>query len=149
MNKGVVQGIGELGNAREYRDIKITSKRQLTIPKAFFDYLGIEETVHAYLLDDAILIKPAQKKSVQEIDIEKIIRNVMNEGYSGDALAGEIAYRIKEYNEQIDRRIEGFLNDMTGNEVPDDQGDVEFNGLELFFDEENGETSEANQEKRP
>lgn len=148
MIRGDVRGVGETGDAREYRDIKITSKRQLTIPKAFFDYLGIEETVHAYLLDDAILIKPAQKRTVQEIDIEKIIRNVMNEGYSGDAMAEEIAYRIKEYNGLIDRRIEEFLNDMTGDEVLDDQGDVEFNGLELFFDEENGEDAEANQQKR-
>lgn len=148
MRTKIVKGFGDPGNAREYRDIKITTKRQLTIPKAFFDYLGIEETVHAYLLDDAILIKPVQKKSVQEVDIEKIIRNVMKEGYSGDAMAEEIAYRIKQYNELIDRRIEGFLNDMTSDEVEDDQGDVEFNGLDMFFDEENGEIAGTNQEKR-
>lgn len=148
MRTKIVAGFGDSGNAREYRDIKITSKRQLTIPKAFFDYLGIEDTVHAILLDDGILIKPAQKKSVQEMDIEKIIRNVMDEGHTGDKLADEIAYRIKEYNELLNRRIEGFLDDMTSDTVPDDQGDVEFNGLEIFFDEENGETSETNQEKR-
>jgi bifunctional DNA-binding transcriptional regulator/antitoxin component of YhaV-PrlF toxin-antitoxin module len=148
MKTQIVNGFGDPGKVREYRDIKITTKRQLTIPKAFFDYLGIEETVHAYLLDDAILIKPAQKKSVQEMDIEKIVRNVMNEGYSGDDMAEEIAYRIKQYNEHVERRINEFLNDMTSEEVEDDQGDVEFNGLDIFFDEENGEIAEANQEKR-
>jgi len=147
MRTEIQKGFGDPGNAREYRDIKITTKRQLTIPKAFFDYLGIEETVHAYLLDDAILIKPAQKRSVQEVDIEKIIRNVLNEGYSGDALAEEIACRIKQYNELVDRRIGEFLNDMTSDAVPDDQGEVEFNGLDIFFDEEDGKTSETNQEK--
>lgn len=142
MNIKIENGIGS-GNAREFRDIKITTKRQITIPKAFFDYLGIEETVHAYLLDDGILIKPAQKKSIQEMDIETIVRNVMNEGFRGNAMADEIAYRIKEYNESMDRRIEGFLDDMTSDTVSENQGD-EFNGLEMFFDQEDGETAETN-----
>jgi bifunctional DNA-binding transcriptional regulator/antitoxin component of YhaV-PrlF toxin-antitoxin module len=142
MRTQIVEGSGDSGNAREYRDIKITSKRQLTIPKAFFDYLGIEDMVHAYLFDDGILIKPAQKRSIQEMDIETIVRKVMNEGYSGNAMADEIAHRIKQYNDAMDRRIEEFLDDMTSDEVPEDQGD-EFNGLEMFFDQEDGETAET------
>lgn len=145
MNIKLIEEFGDTGNVREYRDIKITSKRQLTIPKAFFDYLALEETVHAYLLDDGIFIKPAQKKSVQETDIEQIVQKVIKEGYSGDALANEIAYRVKKYNEMMDRHIEEFLNDMESDSVlEDDEGDVDFNGLDTLFDEENGETSETN-----
>lgn len=147
MNLKITGGSSELGNIREYRDIKITSKRQLTIPKAFFDYLGIEETVHAYLFDDGILIKPEQKKSVQELDIEGILQKVMSEGYSGDDLADEFARRVKEYNRFLDNRIEGFLNDMTSDVVSEDDEGEDFNGLDIFFDEENGESSETNREK--
>lgn len=144
MIPSVLEGFGNLGDVREYRDIKITSKRQLTIPKAFFDYLGIEETVHAFLLQDGILLKPEQKKSVQEMDIEAMLRNVMNEGFSGDELADEFARRVKEYNKFLDSRVEEFLNDMTSKEVSEDGEGDDFNGLDIFFDEEDGENSETN-----
>lgn len=139
----IEKGIGLPGNAKEFRDIKITAKRQLTIPKAFFDHLGIEDTVHAFLLDDGILIKPAKRRAIQEIDVELIVRNVINEGYNGNEMAEEIAYRIKKYNESVDRKIQEFLNDMEGNTVSENQGD-EFNGLEIFFDQEDGKTAETN-----
>jgi bifunctional DNA-binding transcriptional regulator/antitoxin component of YhaV-PrlF toxin-antitoxin module len=147
-NQNIIEGFGDLENVREYRDIKITSKRQLTIPKAFFDYLGIEETVHAFLLNDGILIKPEQKKSIQETDIEAILRNVMNEGYSGDELADEFSRRVKEYNKFLDRRIDGFLNDMTSDMVSEDDGGDDFNGLDIFFDDEDGESFKASREEK-
>lgn len=149
MNLNILNGFGNLENIRESRDIKITSKRQLTIPKAYFDYLGIEETVHALLLDDGILIKPEKKQSIQEIDVEIILRNIMNEGYTGDELADEFSRRVKEYNKVLDRRIEGFLNDLTSDTVSEaeEQGD-DFNGLDIFFNEEDGENSETNREKK-
>ncbi|MCM3603156.1 AbrB/MazE/SpoVT family DNA-binding domain-containing protein [Robertmurraya korlensis] len=144
----ILNGFGDLENIRESRDIKITSKRQLTIPKAYFDYLGIEETVHAILLDDGILIKPEKKQSLQEIDVEVILRNVMNEGYTGDELADEFSRRVKEYNKVLDRRIEEFLNDMTSDTVSEANEGDDFNGLDIFFNTEDGENSEAIREKK-
>lgn len=144
----IIEGFGDLANVREYRDIKITSKRQLTIPKAFFDYLGIEETVHAFLLDDGILIKPEQKKSTEEMDIEAILRNVMSEGYSGDELTEEFARRAKEYYMVMDRRINGFLDDMIGDTVSEADEGEDFNGLDIFFDDEDGESSEASEKEK-
>ncbi len=143
MKTQIEKRLGNSENVLEFRDIKITSKRQITIPKAFFDHLGIEGTVHAYLLNDGILLKPVQKKSIQEMDLETIVRNVINEGYTGDDLAEEIAHRVKNYNDALNRRIEEFLDDMSSDNIPDDQGD-EFNGLDVFFDQENGETTKAN-----
>lgn len=144
----ITEGSGDIKNVREYRDIKITSKRQLTIPKAFFDYLEMEETVHAFLLDDGILIKPEQKKPIEEMDIEAILRNVMSEGYSGDELTDEFARRVKEYNMVMNRRINGFLDDMTSDAVFEaDEGD-DFNGLDIFFDEENGENFKASRKEK-
>ncbi|TKC16967.1 AbrB/MazE/SpoVT family DNA-binding domain-containing protein [Robertmurraya kyonggiensis] len=148
MKLQIENGASEFGNIREYRDIKITSKRQLTIPKAFFDYLGIEETVQAYLLDDCILIKPEQKKSVQEQDIEAILRKVMDEGYSGNELLDEFTRRVKEYNSFLDDRIDGFLNDITSDAVSEDDEGEDFNGLDIFFDEETGKNLEKDGEEQ-
>ena len=148
MKTHILEGFGNLGVIREYRDVKITSKRQLTIPKAFFDYLGMENTVHAVLLDDGILIKPTQKKSVQEADVEAILQKVISEGYSGDELADEFARRVKEYNRVLDGRMNEFLNDMTSDEVSEDREGDDFNGLDMFFDQEDGEDFETSGEEK-
>jgi bifunctional DNA-binding transcriptional regulator/antitoxin component of YhaV-PrlF toxin-antitoxin module len=148
MNLDILNGFGKPENIREARDIKITSKRQLTIPKAYFDYLGIEETVHAFLLDDGILLKPEKKQTIQEVDVEIILQNVIAEGFTGDELADEFSRRVKEYNKVIDRRIEGFLDDMTSDTVSEAKGKGDdFNGLDIFFNEEDGEDSEAIREE--
>lgn len=135
----MMEEFGPFGTVREYRDVKITSKRQITIPKAFFDYLGIEETVHAVLLDDGIFIKPYQKKSVQETDIEAILQKVIREGYTGDELADEFSRRVKEYNRVLDSRMNEFLNDVISDEVSEDREGDDLNGLDMFFDSEDGE----------
>ena len=148
MNLDNLNGFGKPENIREARDIKITSKRQLTIPKAFFDYLGIEETVHAFLLDDGILLTPEKKQTIQEGDVEIILQNVIAEGFTGDELADEFSRRVKEYNKVLDRRIEGFLDDMTSDTVSEAKGKGDdLNGLDIFFNEEDGEDSQAIRKK--
>lgn len=125
---------------RESRDIKVTSKRQITIPKTYFDYLGIKENVHAYLLDDAILIKADKKQSQQEIDLEIILKNIFQEGFSSDEIGEEFSKRVKAYNKVLNRKVNSFVNDMTDGSEGELKGD-DFNGLDIFFDEENGENS--------
>jgi bifunctional DNA-binding transcriptional regulator/antitoxin component of YhaV-PrlF toxin-antitoxin module len=131
------------GDVQEYRDIKITSKRQLTIPKSFFDHLGMEESVQAFLLNDGIFLKPVHKKeSIYKNDIRSIIQNVIKDGYQEDEMVEEIAYRIAEYNRVLSERVQEFLNDLDVDSVSDER-DVDFNGLDIFFDEKDGETFEA------
>jgi bifunctional DNA-binding transcriptional regulator/antitoxin component of YhaV-PrlF toxin-antitoxin module len=130
------------GEVREYREITVTSKRQITIPKSFFDRLAIEETLVAYLLDDGIFLKPARKDdSVYAEDVEEIIRDVVREGYSGEELVAELARRLNEYNKFIERRIQEFERDLKSDSVSEDTED-EFYGLDVFFtDTETEETS--------
>lgn len=142
MNFNILNRFGNLENIRESRNIRITSKRQLTIPKAYFDYLGIEESVQAFLLDDGILLKPEKKQTTQEIDVEIILRNIMNEGYVGDGLIDEFSYRVKEYNKVLDRRLEGFLSDLKHDPVSEaEEKGEDFNGLDIFFNQQDEENS--------
>ena len=124
------------------RDIKITSKRQLTIPKSYFDALNIEDEVQAYLLDDGIFLKPVRtQETLQEKDIQAIVRKVLTEGLSEEDLAKVLAHRINEYNRLLADRVHEFTEDMTDSESDDDKGDLDLNGLDVFFDEENGEAT--------
>lgn len=145
MSKYFVGEFEESNSIQEYRSIKITSKRQLTIPKTFFDSLELRESVQAYLLPDAIVLKPAhEKKTVQQEDIEQIVKNVLDEGYIADELADEIARRVKEYNQFLDKKINKFIDEMNEVELPDEQGDAAHNGLDIFFDTKDTKNSKKN-----
>ncbi|UOF91532.1 AbrB/MazE/SpoVT family DNA-binding domain-containing protein [Fodinisporobacter ferrooxydans] len=137
--------IFDLDQVQEHRDIKITSKRQLTIPKSFFDHLGVEETVQAYLLEDGIFLKPVRHRTrtVSDLDIESIVRKVISDGYTGEELAKEIAYRINEYNKQMEKRIQQFLDDMKADPESEDGEGEDFNGLDIFFDKEDGSIAQT------
>ncbi|BCG57723.1 AbrB/MazE/SpoVT family DNA-binding domain-containing protein [Paenibacillus sp. URB8-2] len=136
--------MNKLTGVNEYRDIKITSKRQLTIPKSYFDALNLEDEVQAYLLDDGIFLKPVRtKETLQEKDIQSIVRKTLAEGLSEEELAMELTRRINEYNRLLADRVHEFKEDMADLGSDDDKGDLDFNGLDVFFNEENGEASQS------
>jgi bifunctional DNA-binding transcriptional regulator/antitoxin component of YhaV-PrlF toxin-antitoxin module len=131
--------------AKEHRQIKITSKRQFTIPKSFFDYLGLADEVvmNAFLLDETIVLKPAKRsETFQDEDYRTIIMNTIEEGYRGKELADEIVSRISRYDNFIAKRLDEFEKDIDASDAcKDGIGDEDLNGLEVFFDTKDGTTS--------
>lgn len=125
-------------NIHEYREIAVTSKRQITIPKSFFDYLGIEDSLVAWLTRDGIYLKPVHRQdTVYDHDRREIILGALSEGGSQEQVAERISRRLEEYDELMSRRIHEFQGDARGSS---DEEDMEFNGLNVFFDTEAGET---------
>lgn len=129
-------------NILENREITVTGKRQITIPKSFFESLSIDKTLKAYLTPEGIFLKPTPKEqqTVYDDDIKNIIKKVVDEGYTGEDMVEEIAYRIKSYNEFIDNRIKEFEQDLRNESESDLEDD--FNGLDVFFNSETGENAE-------
>ncbi|QTH41003.1 AbrB/MazE/SpoVT family DNA-binding domain-containing protein [Cohnella sp. LGH] len=137
--------MNKLTGVIEFRDIKITSKRQLTIPKSYFDALNMEDEVQAYLMDDGIFLKPVRiKQTLQENDIQLIVRKTLAEGLSEEELARELSHRITAYHRLLAERVHEFMEDMADSGSDDEKGDLDFNGLDVFFNEEDGETSASN-----
>lgn len=134
----------------EKRDIKITAKRQITIPKTFYEHLGLDaiEKVQAYLLGNAILLKAEKEDTVVSEDYMRIVQKLLAEGLTGDDFIKELSKRIKKYDEFMEKRIEEFTYALEGSENDDlDEGE-DLNGLEVFLHEEDGEdTEEATEEK--
>ena len=133
---------------KEYRQIKITSKRQVTIPKSIFELLELKDgdSLMAYAFEDGILLKPYKAaETVYDQDVKKVIHQAINEGYTGEELAEEIALRLKEYERFLTRRVQEFEDDIADDGMDDKAGDVVgvegFNGLNIFFDSEAGTAS--------
>lgn len=128
--------------AVETRLIKCTSKRQITIPKSYFDILSLEHgvTFVAQLFDDGIFLSPYIKSedSIWDEDRKEIIRGVVKEGFTEEEMVEEINFRIKKYDEFLLRKIEEFDSDIMEDEksLGDTLGVTNFNGLDIFFDSE-------------
>ncbi|MGE6552817.1 AbrB/MazE/SpoVT family DNA-binding domain-containing protein [Bacillus mycoides] len=119
----------------EQKEITITGKRQITIPKNYYDYLGMENSLHATLTPQGIFLKPSKKKeTVYEEDIQKIVSELIAAGYKGGELAKKLSERIAEYEQFLNRKIEQFQAEMEGDVGKED----DFHGLDIFFDEKNG-----------
>lgn len=70
--------------------IRITSKRQLTIPKAFFDSIGFDKQAECIMRGNEIVIKPVSDNS--GYFAKQILADLVAQGYSGNKL-------IEKFNE--------------------------------------------------
>lgn len=133
---------GHVEKAKQHRQIKLTSKRQFTIPKSFFDSLNLSDglIMDAFLFDGAILLKPEKRtETIQDEDYSIIIKKIIAEGYRGKELADEITFRVSEYDNFIAKRIEEFEKDINADDAcEDDIGVEDLNGLEVFINTQNG-----------
>ena len=74
-----------LSVAENIKRISITSKRQLTIPQAFYSILGFGKEADCIVKDDMLIIKPV--KSTQENSFsEQILEDLINKEYANSVL---------------------------------------------------------------
>jgi bifunctional DNA-binding transcriptional regulator/antitoxin component of YhaV-PrlF toxin-antitoxin module len=83
--------------------ISVSSKRQITIPKEFFDDLHISEEVLCQVIDGALVIKPVE----ENVDFSQyILSDLINEGYTaGEEMLQEFVYRKSQIRPAIKQMI--------------------------------------------
>ncbi len=76
----------------ERKRVRITSKRQFTIPKNFFSQLGFDKEAFCTLGDGMLIIQPAHDVDNDDVS-EQILTDLVNQGYAGEALLDEFKKR--------------------------------------------------------
>lgn len=73
--------------------ISVSKQRQITLPKEFYDQLGIGDEVFVELHNNRLVIRP-----VREGDdfAEEILKELVAEGFEGEELIREFNYRRKQ-----------------------------------------------------
>lgn len=84
--------------------ISVSQKRQITIPKEFYDSLDMGNEVMCEMTDDSIIIRPIKT----EVDFSKeILSDLIREGYeAGDELIKEFTYRKSQVNTALHKMID-------------------------------------------
>ncbi|WP_449355423.1 AbrB/MazE/SpoVT family DNA-binding domain-containing protein [Virgibacillus natechei] len=93
---------------RKVKRVSVSSKRQISIPKEYFDTLGIENEVYVMLESNKLIIKLVTDSA--EDFSEEILNDLVNEGYEGTELITE----FKQRKSQIQPAIRKLINDTDG-----------------------------------
>ena len=76
---------------RKIKRVSVSSKRQVSIPKEFYDELKIGSDVTMELVNNRLIIKPVG--NTYEDFSEEILSDLINEGYSGNELIDQFKKR--------------------------------------------------------
>ena len=78
----------EGGNPMNRKTIRISEKRQLTIPQKFFEALGFSTEAECILRGNEIVLRPVREQGGGEF-AEQILADLIAQGFSGDQLLTE------------------------------------------------------------
>ena len=76
------------GNPMNRKTIRISEKRQLTIPQKFFEALGFSTEAECILRGNEIVLRPDREQGGGEF-AEQILADLIAQGFSGDQLLTE------------------------------------------------------------
>lgn len=107
--------------------IRISSKRQITIPKKFYYELGFEDRAECILNDGALIIKPVREDIGFDFS-EEILKDLISQGYSGE----ELLQKFKEYSQGIKEA----LHNLTEEADKIAEGKAEYYTLKDVFPED-------------
>ena len=89
----------------ERKTIRISSKRQVTIPQRYFDRLGFGEEAECILRGDELVIRPVKVQSGGGV-FEQILADLIAQGYSGERLLERFKTEQKKVRPAVERMID-------------------------------------------
>ena len=89
----------------ERKTIRISSKRQVTIPQRYFERLGFGEEAECILRGDELVIRPVKVQSGGEFSTQ-ILEGLIAQGYSGEQLLERFKAEQKKVRPAVERMID-------------------------------------------
>lgn len=89
----------------EKRRIRISSKRQITIPVDYYEELGLDNEVDCICAKDMLILIPVRNEN--SYFAEEILSDLVKEGYSGEELLTE----FRKANRKIRPAVEKLINE--------------------------------------
>lgn len=96
---------GQENISMEKRRIRISSKRQITIPAKYYDSLGLSDEVDCICTDDMLIFLPVKRED--SAFSEEILADLIQQGYTGKQLLAE----FKRVNRQVRPAVEQIIKE--------------------------------------
>lgn len=88
---------------KKVKRIAVSSKRQISIPKEFYDHLNIGEEVTVELYGNQLILKPI-RQTFDDFS-EDILGDLIREGYQGEDLMVEFKHRKSQIGNAVEQLI--------------------------------------------
>ena len=92
------------GAGMDNKRIKISSKRQITIPQQYFDYLGFGKEAECILKDGELIIKPVKNNGGEFA--QEILADLLAQGYAGDELLAQFKAAQSKVRPAVEKLID-------------------------------------------
>ena len=86
--------------AIERKIIRVTGKRQITIPLKFYEKLNFGKEVECYLADDSIVLWPLS--TLDDNFVMEILKDLVSQGYCGDELIEKFAEQRRNVKKAVE-----------------------------------------------
>jgi len=86
------------------KNVRISSKRQITIPQRFFTQLGFKDEAECILRDDELIIRPIHTTSAGDFD-EELLADLISQGLKGQELLAAFKEQRKQIRPAVSRMI--------------------------------------------
>ncbi|WP_074954025.1 AbrB/MazE/SpoVT family DNA-binding domain-containing protein [Alicyclobacillus macrosporangiidus] len=98
--------------------VRITGKRQVTIPKDFFDQLRMGSVLRAYVEDGRLVMEPVRVEDPMDFT-QEIINDLADEGLTGEELKKEFARRREGMLAAMKKLVEESRKEALESSEPD------------------------------
>ena len=112
------------GNPMNRKTIRISEKRQLTIPQKFFEALGFSTEAECILRGNEIVLRPVREQGGGEF-AEQILADLIAQGFSGDQLLTEF--------KKMQKKVRPAVEVMLTQAEQADRGESESSSYEDVF----------------
>ncbi|NYB75224.1 MULTISPECIES: AbrB/MazE/SpoVT family DNA-binding domain-containing protein [Sedimentibacter] len=90
----------------EKKRISISAKRQITIPRKFYEMLGFENEAECIVKENELILRPVRETNSGEF-AEQILSDLIKQGFQGE----ELLNKFKETQRKIRPAVEKMLKD--------------------------------------
>ena len=97
-------------NDNDHKIVRVTSKRQFTIPKKYYDSLKLGDRVKCYQEGRKLVIEPAREDEFWDFSTD-ILRDLVADNYTGEDLLKEFEARKQNAARALERLADEARND--------------------------------------
>lgn len=105
------------------KKIRISAKRQITIPQTFFSQLGFDTEAECLVRGNELVLRPAKTNMSSEF-AEQILAELIAEGYSGN----ELLEKFKKAQRKVRPAVETMIEDA-GHVAESDTGYMSYSDV--------------------
>jgi bifunctional DNA-binding transcriptional regulator/antitoxin component of YhaV-PrlF toxin-antitoxin module len=102
----------------EKRRIRISTKRQITIPSKYYEAMGLSNEVDCIYANNMLILTPVRNEGTAFA--EEILSDLIEQGYSGEKLLSkfkEISHRIRPAVEKLIKEADALAKEASVNYI--------------------------------